>query len=381
MANSFQGFDRFSWQRSLTTSLPKLLKDIEDATKRNHALMALMDQAGRISTGHGGEGLQWVVKYKDHATQAATGENARSFVAQSLFKTGNLDWRGYECVDSIKRRELEKNKGESAIVKVVDQFAERIKSSLMEGLASQWFVDGEHADNERFWHGLKTLAQSNGQTLTLDTNVARTANAADKVIAPYGSYGGINMGLGYYGGAQTAATSWPEATADKQYDFWSSLQVVTDSTAFSGSTAGAKMEQAIRYGITHAQRNSSIDGQITNVMLDRNKYIELKDHNDGRQTIEVTNAPGSLRELGFLNSYRFDGVEVSYENSVPVGYGFGINLACMELMGLTESLFDAEGGPQYDLATQSLNCVVSTLSNIKYKSPRNFVVWKPLSAA
>lgn len=137
----------------------------------------------------------------------------------------------------------------------------------------------------------------------------------------------------------------------------------------------------MRYGITHAQRNSTIEGQITNVMLDRNKYIELKDHNDGRQSIEVKMAPGSLLELGFRNSYMFDGVEVSYENAVPVGYGFGINLACMELMSLTDELFDAEGGPQYDLATQSLNAVVSTLSNIKYKSPRNFVVWKPLSEA
>lgn len=381
MPEGFQGFDRFSWQRSLTTTMPKLLREIEDASKRNFALLALLEQAGRISTGHGGEGIQWVVKYKDHATQAATGENARSFVAQSLFKHAALDWRGYECVDSIRRRELEKNKGEAAIVKVVDQFAERIKSSLMEGLATQFYVDGEDANNERFWHGLKTLAQSNGQTLTLGTNMARTANAADKVIAPSGSYANLNCSLGYYGGAQAAGSSFPEATADKQYDFWSSLQVVTDSTAFSGTTAGAKMEQAMRYGITHAQRNSTIEGQITNVMLDRNKYIELKDHNDGRQSIEVKMAPGSLLELGFRNSYMFDGVEVSYENAVPVGYGFGINLACMELMSLTDELFDAEGGPQYDLATQSLNAVVSTLSNIKYKSPRNFVVWKPLSEA
>jgi hypothetical protein len=48
----------------------------------------------------------------------------------------------------------------------------------------------------------------------------------------------------------------------------------------------------------------------------------------------------------------------------------------MELMSLTENLFEDEGGPQYDINTQSMNAVVSTLSNIKYKSPRNFVVWK-----
>jgi hypothetical protein len=107
--------------------------------------------------------------------------------------------------------------------------------------------------------------------------------------------------------------------------------------------------------------------------------IDLKDFEGGRQTIEVKMAPGSLTELGFLNVFRFDGVELSFENAVPSGYAFGVNMNAMELMALTSELFSDEGGPQYDLATQSLNAVVSTLSNIKYKSPRNFVVWKPSS--
>ena len=153
--------------------------------------------------------------------------------------------------------------------------------------------------------------------------------------------------------------------------------VQRDSSAWSGSSDGEKLEKALRYGITHAQRNSTIDGQITNVFLDRGLYIDLKDHNDGRQTIEVRQSPGSLLELGFNNVMRFDGIELSFENAVPAGYGFGINLACLELVGLTQNMFEDEGGPQYDINTQSMNAVVSTLSNLKYKSPRNFVVWKP----
>ena len=157
------------------------------------------------------------------------------------------------------------------------------------------------------------------------------------------------------------------------------MQIVKDSTAWSGSSDGAKLEKALRFGITHAQRNSTIDGQITNVFMDRSMFIDLKDHNDGRQTIEVTNSPGSLRELGFRNVMLFDGIELGFESAVPAGYAFGINLACMELLSLTDNLFEDEGGPQYDINTQSLNAVVSTLSNLKYKSPRNFVVWKPYS--
>ena len=378
MPSGFQNFDRFAWARSLHTTMPKLLREVEDTVKKNFQIMALMEAAGRISTGHGGEGIQWPIRYKNHKAVGATGENSRNFTPTNLFKTASLDYRGYEVTDSIKRREMEKNKGESAIIKVLDGFAERLKESLLQELAPQFYIDGEDAENERFWHGFKTLSRTNGQTLNNDGSGARSKNAADKVAAPSGTYAALSCVLGTYGGSQDdSSIPWPEGTQDAQYDFWSPLIVQRDSSAFGdGSNPGADLEKALRYGITHAQRNSTIDGQITNVFMDRSLFIDLKDHNDGRQTIEVKNAPGSLIELGFRNVFRFDGIELGFENAVPAGYAFGINLACMELMSLTENLFEDEGGPQYDINTQSMNAVVSTLSNIKYKSPRNFVVWK-----
>jgi len=376
----FQNFDRFAWSRSLHTTMPKLLREVEDTAKKNFQIMALLESAGRITTGHGGEGIQWPVRYKNHKAEGATGENSRNFTPTNLFKHAAIDYRGYEVTDSIKRREMEKNKGEAAVISVLNGFADRLRESLMQELAPQFYIDGEDAENERFWHGFKTLAQSNGQSVDVSDGSIGAKDQADKVAAPSGSYANLNMGLGYYGGAQASGTSWPTATQDPQYDFWSALQIVKDSTAWTGSTDGAKLEKALRFGITHAQRNSTIDGQITNVFMDRSMFIDLKDHNDGRQTIEVTNSPGSLRELGFRNVMLFDGIELGFESAVPSGYAFGINLACMELLALTDNLFEDEGGPQYDINTQSLNAVVSTLSNLKYKSPRNFVVWKPYSA-
>ena len=380
MPAGFQNFDRYGWARSITTTMPKLLRDVEDTAKRNFQIMALLEQAGRITTGHGGAGIQWVIRYKNHRAEGATGENSRNFTPTNLFKHAALDYRGYEVTDSIKRREFEKNRGESAIISVLDQFAERMKESLLQELAPQFYINGEDSENERFWHGFRTLSQTNGQTLNTDGTGARTKNAADLVAVPYGSYGALSMVHGNYGGSQESGTQWPEGVADPQYDFWSPLNVVHDSTGWSGSTAGEKLEKSLRYGITHAQRNSTIDGQITNVFLDRSLFISLKDFNDGRQSIEVKMAPGSLVELGFRNVFMFDGVEIGFENAVPSGYGFGINLACLELMSLTDNLFEDEGGPVYDINTQSMNAVISTLSNIKYKSPRNFVVWKPFAS-
>jgi hypothetical protein len=379
--SGFQAFDRFAWARSLHTTMPKLLREVEDTVKKNYQIMALMESAGRISTGHGGEGIQWPVRYKLHKIAGATGENSRSFTPSAQFKTAAIDWRGYEVTDSIKRREMEKNKGEAAIIRVLDGFAERLKESLMHELGPQFYVDGEDPDSTMFWHGFKTLSRTAGQTLNNDGSGPRAHNTADKVFAPSATYGNLNCALGAYGGSQhDSDLPWPEGTQDSQFDFWSPLIVQRDSTAFGdGTNPGADLEKAIRYGVTHAQRNSTIDGQITNVFMDRSLFIDLKDHNDGRQTIEVKQAPDSLVSLGFRNVFKFDGIELSFENAVPAGYAFGINLQCMELLSLTDNLFEDEGGAQYDINTQSMNAVVSTLSNIKYKSPRNFVVWKPNS--
>lgn len=382
MASSpgFQHFDRFAWHRSLQTTMPKIIKEVEDASRKNFQILALLEAAGRITTNHGGEGIQWPVKYRHHKAEGATGENTRNFTPQNLWKQGRMDYRGYEVTDSIKRREMLKNKGEPAIIKVVDGFAQRLRDSLIHELGPQFYINGDLPENERFWHGFLSLAKSNGNTIKSDApyDGLRPADPADKIIAPEGKYADLQMDLGFYGGEQDSDAPWPESIQDSEYDFWSSLQVNLDSTSWEGTKDGEKLEKALRYGMTHAQRNSTQEEQVTNVWLDRSLFIDLKNFNDDRQTIEVAMGP-TLVSLGFRNVMIFDGVEVSWEAAVPPGYGFGINLMCLELLALHEDLFTDEGGPEYDLATQSLNCVVSTLSNLKYKSPRNFCIWKPFT--
>jgi hypothetical protein len=64
-------------------------------------------------------------------------------------------------------------------------------------------------------------------------------------------------------------------------------------------------------------------------------------------------------------------VEVSWESGVPNGVGYGINYDNIELKSMDDSLLRSEG-PEYDIHSQSFNAVVSTLSNLKFSSPRNF---------
>ena len=66
-----------------------------------------------------------------------------------------------------------------------------------------------------------------------------------------------------------------------------------------------------------------------------------------------------------------DGVEVSSEVSVPANTGYGLSIGNMELLCMEGQLLNSEG-PFYDEITQQYRYVVSTLGNIKCKSPRNF---------
>jgi hypothetical protein len=379
MSDGYQGFDPFRWARTMQTTMQELRRDVEDAAMRNYQMGALLNSAGRVTLNHGGEGISWPVMYRHHRAEGATGENTRVFRPTNLWKTANTEYRGYEVTDSIKRREVEKNKGEAAIIKVMDGFTDRLKQSIIHELGPQFYINGDKAGNEKFWHGLLSLYKQAGQTLNVSTGAARARNDADRVIAPSGSYADIDCALGAYGGAQkTTGVAWPIGEADTHYDFWSPLMIQRDSTAFAGSTVGAQLQEALRFGIVHAQRNSDQNGQMTNVWLDRSLYIEFANSYNAKQTIEVTSGT-SLYSLGFRNVIIFDGIEVSWEAAVPVGFGFGLNINNIELMGMTSDLYYVEG-PEYDINTQSFNAVVSTLSNMKYRSPRNFAIWAPASA-
>jgi hypothetical protein len=376
VADGYQGFDPHAWERSFQTTMQDLRRDVEEAATRNYQMLALLDAAGRVTLNHGGEGMTWPVRYKNHRAEGATGENARNFVQTNLWKTAALEYRGYEVTDSIKRREVEKNKGAAAIIKVMDGFTDRLRESLMHELGPQFYMKGHLTANDRFWHGLGTLEQMTGQTINKSTGAFRSKNQEDKIAVPGGTYAQLNMALGSYGGEQHGTNiAWPLGTADVQYDFWSPLLVIHDSTSWSGSSTGQKLSDAFRFGIVNAQRNADQMGQITNATIDRNLFIELANYHQTKETIEVT-AGVTLKSLGFRNVIVFDGVEVSWEAATPSNYGYGWNINNIELMGMTSNLYEVEG-PEYDLRTQAFNAVVSTLSNFKFRSPRNFAIWLP----
>lgn len=381
MANTYQGFSATDFARSASTTLARHIREQEDAWVKNYQMGALLEANGRIFYNLGGRGFDWPVQFRLHDLEANTGETPRVFGRQNLWKTAQLSYRGYQATDAMYYREFLENRGEEGVVKVFDNFVTRIEQSVRQGLGPEYYVDGSSTGNTNSWHGLESMFGSITQTINVSTGVARTPTAADYVGAPAGSYAGLTMTLGNYGGENETSSVWPSGVADPHYDFWSPLCVNYDSDTFGGATHtwAIQGDEALRFGIIHSQRNSSLDGQITNIALDRTLYYQFLNLIDNKEQINVNRGQANgLVALGFKNVVEFDGVEISWEGAVPSLVGYGYNINSIRLNSMDETLFRSEG-PDYDINTQAFVGVVSTLSNLQFTSPRNFLKYALLA--
>ncbi len=371
----YLGYSAQDFERVMRTTLADHIRTEEAAHLRNFQFGALLMANGRVSYNHGGRGFDWPVRMRLHPVEGNTGETPRTWVRENLHKTANLEYRGYQATDMIYERELEENKdSETAIVRVYDQFIDRLMESMRETLARQYWIDGTLAANAELWHGLESMFSLNG---TVDSTqagaVQRAANAADFVGYPTGEYAGLQMDLANYGGANESGETWPDGLADPEFDFWTPIVVNYTSTGFNGATAtwADQNEEAMRYAIINAQRSAGVTEQLTNVWLARDLYRLLMQTQDGRQDIMVESNYQSLRALGFKSVVMFDGLEVSWEASVPTSVDYGLGFENCELRCMYSEMLRADG-PEYDINTQSYKAAVKTLSNLKFKSPRNF---------
>jgi hypothetical protein len=377
MPITLQGYSNTDFSRSANSTLVDFITSIEVDVLRAYAFGALLESQGRIVYNCDGRGLAWPIQYKLHDVRGNTGEGTRNFARSSLHKWANLEYRGYEVTDAMTRKELDENSGKSGLIKIWDGFTERMQQSMKQALGPEYFIDGAAANNETNWHGLETMFGVNG-TVNVSTGAQQAYSAADYVFYPSGTYAGIATDLGTYGGANETGVIWPEGIADPEWDFWTPLIVNYTSTAFSGTadTFAAQGDEAIRWGLLHAQRNSSAAGQVSQVFLNRTLFGQFKTLAAAKEQINVNrNDSDGLVSLGFRNVINFDGVEITYENAVPAGVGYGVSMAAVELRTMHDKMFQVEG-PTWDMRERSYIAAVSTLSNLRFHSPRNFIKWR-----
>ena len=356
------------WARSIATTIVNHLREEEVASLRKYKVFAALEGSGNIRTNMSGRGFDWEIQYRLHNPSGNNGETPRSFARQNLWKNAELEYRGAQVTDAIYKKEMLENRSAQALVNVAGKMASRLLTSMEQYLAKEWVVDGYTAGNELRFHGIESFMGTNG-TINVSTGAQRTANAADPFGYASDTYAGLSTVLGAYGGSQKSGV-WPNGEADPEYDFYSPVIVNHTSTYFGGSTWAANCVKAVREAIHQTRRNDTKADQVDMVLLDRRLFIDFLNTLDSKERVIVSRTNG-LRSYGFTDVFELDGVEISGENSIPANTGYGMAIGNMELLCMENQLMVSEG-PFYDEQTQQFRYVVSTLGNLKFKTPRNF---------
>ena len=338
---------------------------------RKYKFFAALEGAGQIRTNMSGRGFDWEIQYRNHTPSGNNGETPRNFSRENLWKKLELEYRGAQVTDAIYKREMLENRSAQALVNVAGKMASRLLTSMEQYLAKEWVQDGYAAGNELRFHGIESFM---GATQTLDSTqagaVARSVNAADPFYAPSDTYAGLSTVLGAYGGSADSVSIWPSGKVDPEFDFFSPVIVNADSSYFGASTWKDNCAKALREAIHQTRRNDTKQDQVDMVLLDRRLFIDFLNTLDAKERVIVSRTNG-LRSYGFTDVFEFDGVEVGSEGSVPANTGYGLAVGNVELLCMESQLMVSEG-PFYDEITQQYRYVVSTLGNLKFKSPRNF---------
>ena len=374
-----------AWGRSLAATIVKHLKKIEQAVLRNRPVSAYLENRGRFLFNQGGNGFDWRAKYKLHTVQGNTGETPRQFGRTNRYKVAELEYRGYQVVDSITKKEMLENQDSDA--KVIDLNMDIVKDmveSLNEHIGEQWYVDGEASGNELKFHGIESMMGTSGTvdtTATAPTLASRTANAADMFANPSDTYAALSTALANFGGQQVAGI-WPDGTTNAQADFWSPNIILTTSThadiGGSGDTWATQCVEVLRALFIACHRNSGQNGQVDFCVMDRKLYRQLLNSLDDKERVLVT-AESGLRSFGFKNVVEVDGVESTWDYGVPADTGYAFNADNMDVRSMQDSFIKSDE-KEWDIDSQSMKYVVDCLANIKFESPRNFGKFLPAAS-
>jgi hypothetical protein len=359
------------WARSIATTIVNHLREEEVASLRKFKFFAALEGGGRIRTNMSGRGFDWQVQYRNHTPSGNNGETPRSFARENLWKSLELEYRGAQATDAIYKKEMLENRGTQALINVAGKLASRLLTSMEQYLSREWVVNGYLPGNELRMHGVESFM---GATQTIDvtsgTSVTpRAADPADPFYYPNATYAGQSTVLGASGGSQKAG-SWPNGEADPEFDFFSPVIVNATSSYFGSTSWKDNCVKAVREAIHQTRRNDTREDQVDMVLLDRRLFIDFLNTLDSKERVMVTRQNG-LRSYGFTDVFELDGVEVGSEVAVPNGVGYGLATGNIELLCMENQLMVSEG-PFYDEITQQYRYVVSTLGNLKFKSPRNF---------
>lgn len=362
------------WGRVTATTIARYVAGEEQNVLREHPLLALLQQRGRIEYNVSGSSVEKRIRMRQAPLVGYADGDTVQYSRRNRWVVAVLDHRGYYISDSYGKKEKLANRGKEQVVNLVGGMAERLMEDINENFAMQLYTDGNATGNEKFICGLESMFGTSG------------AATQGFIGTPSDTYAGLSTALADKGGSwQTSGgnTTWPMGRGSPEYDYWSPLIVDYTDSAWLASTKTwpNTCVEALRFGLDYSKKNSTKKGKTDLVMLDRELFRQFKDNRDALQQINVNRGASSLMvSLGFDDALQFDGANIMdgyglpYYNSAPLGYG--LNIDQLQLWSMQAKLFDTT--VYDDPETKSTNMDVDYLGNF-WGNPRYQTTWRKVT--
>lgn len=345
------------------TTITKHIRKRMNNIIRNRAILAMLEQKGRITYNHSGKDMDWRVKYRRNTLRQYGDGELIDFGRFNRDQIATLPWRGYMLSESVTKKEKLANRGQEAIVRIVADITDSMMDDVDDQFEDELFKDGNAAGNEERIHGF-------------DSCLGYTGTA--QYTQPSDTYASLSTVLGNYGGSVLSGT-WPAGTFDPQYDFWSPLIVNYADSSWQGSgTWITEAQEVIRAGITHTSKNSSQSGMMDYICMTLEMFRQFKEQIDEKERINVmrNGESSGLVALGFRDVINYDGVDCHGNYSVPADKAYGLNFDSMELCSMQGDLFVP--GSDYDITHLADQYTLDMFGNLKM-NPRDMCLWASIA--
>jgi hypothetical protein len=353
-----------TWVGAVNTTAPAYLKGASDLTKRERILLAMLEQRGRMIFNENGNECIWTVQMREPPVEQLVEGSVINYTRHDLYKQLTTDWRGYRATDQMTDMEKEKNKGRVAIIDRYKRILPNLMKSLRHRFCAELYIDGNASGNENAIHGIESFMG------------AGTTVAADRLVKPDDTYGGLSTALGNEGGSWSTglttkpnanvATDWPDGQGDTEYDYLSPKILNWSSSSWDGGNTDWQSNciQVLRQAQMWLQGTGGKEGQVDLCLLARDLMYGFK--NAFQPYLQIAVPHKEAHDLGFPDVLNFEGMAVKSEFDVPVGKGYFINADGVELASLKDDLFYSRG-PTYDPRTDSYLFLAGAMANLRWQ--------------
>jgi hypothetical protein len=352
----------------VAATAPKYLAGAKDNTIRKRLVFAMARKKGRITQGHDGLKMIWVIQHDEPPVEARGTGSPVTYAQNDVFRQLETNWREYNATDAMPEKHRLMNAGTSALVKYYDGILPRLTKSVDNKLNGELYVDGYATGNENRFCGFDSFTGT-GTTVAADKIAYPSDTYAEKSTVP-GTAGSWSAD---YTTSPNAAldTDWPDGSGTPSYDWLSPKLVNWSSSSWgtSSQTWAGNCEVVLRQAKIWCAATSGVDGAPSVAMMTAPMFNDFKTKQASKQNIWVPHKEAD--DLGFPDTLNFEGMALNYEYGVPVNSCYGFNLMEMELRILGDKFYQSHG-PDWDPGTKSWVFSVGVYGNIAWNPKAHF---------